>query len=188
MNKIVLVLILLCGCFLSFDEKINKSQEEEDVILWSKNRKLTWDDFQGLADETKEDNAFPSFLIESDVKLGQDNLDVTVQCSFNKKASWTSSNSNLLLKYFQLRFDIIELNLRKLREKVLKVKISELENGIDDKIIENFYNRLYEVNKKYDNDTKLGQDSDKLNEWEKKVEVELKEFEAFEKSRYTLSR
>jgi hypothetical protein len=160
------------------------AQNSEENIEWSSDRKLTWMDFQGIEPNGNTYSALnyggiylifeQGDIFSSIVKLRIDNI-------FNKKLSWTNTDSKYILKHEQLHSDIREVYSRLIRKEILKKKFSTLRD-VDISVNEIHYKLEQEMNlyqDKYDQETEHSENIEKQKEWNLKVEKlieELKEY------------
>ena len=89
---------------------------EDEMIPWRNQRKLSWDDF--LSSPQKQGDAVASTStslgISYQVKNGE--LSYTITCHFSKRKSWGLLKTEYILAHEQAHFDITELHARKLYE------------------------------------------------------------------------
>lgn len=175
MNLRYIILFLLT--FNIFHSQTN----DDNLVLWNPNKKLTIDDF-GIK-TTKENGqiSYGQFSIDSNIK-GFDfltkNFNKKVRNYFIKSASWidTTKDVEISLKYQQTVFDISEIYAREFR-KELKNKRKQIFKGfqildeLNQKSTTDFSNRRLQ----YDNETNYGTIADKQIEWEKQIQKELEE-------------
>lgn len=140
--------------------------KDEDVIIWSKDRKLTWNDFLGIPDSKNSHTALTRSIYyhkadpiikkngsECEFQLGN----IKTYTLFRKSGSWvklsflTSRNEDQLLEHEQGHFDIGEIYRRifeaELKKEVEKIhqcrgnSIEEIQKNADRKT-EKILNRL----------------------------------------------
>lgn len=168
------------------------SQNQNDQILWSKNHKISWDDFQGLPDSTSVFSANTSVIVDYSHKTSESKIEYSIYCYFLKKSSWTKkTTSEKLLVHEQLHFDIAELITRKIRRAFTLYQSKNLKETqiFIDKTNKDFYlEELPIFNKKYDTETNHGLIADKQKEWEQKIAAELKKLEAYSTTKVVIKR
>jgi hypothetical protein len=92
----------------------------DQKILWSEDRPLTWNDFQGNIDESSKFAANTYYGEDYDYKWQQLNghytITFNVKCYVVKDKSWTKTDkqTSYLLKHEQIHFDISEFFARQL--------------------------------------------------------------------------
>jgi hypothetical protein len=169
-------------------------------IVWSKDRFLSWDDFQGEVNyslpswqhalSTTEVYAKPHFEpIQKSTKIKLEIVSITAEAVFIPSDSWVKDNYKMpkLLKHEQGHFDIAELTAREistklqtLQDKSITTPYSDIEiankdpNGIMKKFIQN---KIADAKKnttysheKYDKDTKHGTIAEVQNQYDKEFE------------------
>lgn len=115
LRKVFLILIIQIG-IPSFGQEIIR--ENDSLILWDKNRPLSWDDFNGIPAPVKIHNVAGTgmtiqYIVVKNI-YGQ--IDINPLCYFQKYRSWSKTNDTITLEHEQLHFDIQELYTRKLRK------------------------------------------------------------------------
>lgn len=173
----IVLLIAVTFITLSFYKQI-----EPDVILWSKDKMLAWNNFHGLPDTSNKYAAVTDCHIKMRFNTKKDTLYVSIFSYMQPSMSWVkikSKNANLL-KHEQVHFDITELYTRKLRQTVLSKKHTKsiLANELK-KIESNNHQEFVKCQDLYDIETEHSKIKLKQQEWEKKIIKELKELEAY---------
>lgn len=113
MKLITTVLLLLL---------LHPAAVEEEKIVWTEDRKLSWADFKGVPDGphnyVASTNSGVSFSFAYKEINGVSKIDYTIRSNFYPNLSWyrPSKVSNYILEHEQLHFDISELCARKLRK------------------------------------------------------------------------
>ena len=138
-------------------------------IVWSPDRKLTWDDFKRKPKEGTGLDAESTVYIESSTPIECKNGKVVynVRAVFEPDESWVdpTKKSDALLAHEQGHFDLAELYARKLRK-----KLSELASLCEDKkkfdeavktALRQNQDDFLKAQEKYDTDTDHGDDADK---------------------------
>jgi len=156
---------LLSGCKQNPPEP---APPKTPAIIWSPDRKLTWDDFKRKPKEGTGLDAESSVYIKpSSVKCENGKVISNVQVLFEPDESWVDPNkkSDALLAHEQGHFDLAEVYARKLRK-----KLSELASLCEDKkkfadavkeALRQNSDELRKAEEKYDEDTNHGDDADK---------------------------
>ena len=187
-------LIILClSFFIVLDSQI--IQQDDDILYWTKNHRLTFADFQGKAN--KEDTTLHETSAKMLIhKLGSiiKSIDVhlvtergktafTIYAGMKKKSSWIKDYGDTIsLKHEQGHFDICEIYVRILRRDIQNAKSLSEAKEIFDKV---------------SNDEELEQDNyDKENtfqlggitaDWSEKIIFRLKELESYNNPVVTLA-
>jgi len=154
-----------------------------DPIVWSKERKLAWKDFQANAPKLDTHVALSRVEVhyESQVdKAGK--MTMTIESVFIKEQSWVKEDgkNDHILKHEQYHFHIAEMWARKLRKEITakkwNTKTFEKEyNGLFKKLMA----QLLKEQLKYDDETNHSKNSDKQVEWEKKIDEGLNELKSY---------
>jgi len=170
----------LLGLFLIMTSSF---QNDENIIVWEKARKLNWDDFKGtithdkghevinVYNEYEEDAARSRVTIALYFQCDGNSAEHKVRAEFEKNNSWFYANhkTEAVLRHEQLHFDITELYARKLR-----TKLSSLNNQCEKSAVRTVYQandlEFVEFAKQYDNETSHGVNKQKQSEWETKVQ------------------
>jgi hypothetical protein len=158
-------------------------QKNDDVIVWSKTKKLTWNDFRGSKSNDKTHEVINVYKDgEVDAARSRSAIALYFQCQgnkanhviraeFEKNNSWYNPNykTQAVLNHEQLHFDITEIFARK-----LKAKIASLKNQCDKSSVGRVYqandDAYVEYEKQYDIETSHGVNSQKQGEWDNKVQ------------------
>jgi hypothetical protein len=121
----VIGLIILFGAFTIKGKNRDFLGGGNDLIVWNKDYKLKWDDFQGQGDTAKVIGAASTCSINyNHIPIrGEDSLKILVEAVFLKKDSpkimWRLEASNFVvqaLQHEQIHFDITEVYARKFRK------------------------------------------------------------------------
>jgi hypothetical protein len=170
--KLFIFLLLLCFSTSAF-------YQQEDVILWNKNQRLSWKDFTGLADEKSSYYAATFASIRYRYQYSSTgkvyNVKFEVYSYFTKSKSWSKKErqSVALLQHEQLHFDITELYARKLKEELERNKYTENYKSEIAEIFNIKKRELKQMEDKYDEETNHSQNKEKQQEWENYVAKEL---------------
>ncbi|KAF2519348.1 hypothetical protein E0W68_03085 [Flavobacterium salilacus subsp. salilacus] len=154
----------------------------QDKLLWDKNRKLKWTDFQGIPnmDDSCILVASTQTSIEITDSSHKNGIPVfKVCCFFVKNKSWTKVDDDYTLDHEQLHFDIGEIYTRKIRKEFDKLNAQ----GIIDvakyqKVFDTYLNEVEDYNEKYDNEVYFNEERQAL--WRKKIKSELEELKEYE--------
>ena len=153
---------------------------EEDVLTWSNNRKLSWDDYKGKPQKR--------FAAASTVySLGREVYDdgavikARITAYFYCQDSWKKDDwiSDEVLAHEQRHFDIVELFARRLRKQLGGMVFLNLKDA--EKKVESMYQivskemDLYQD--KYDTESDGSMNGDGQRKWNKKIAEELSELE-----------
>ena len=181
-KKYFLVLTILVFHF-SFSQQLSfeVSESDDQKIVWSADRKLTWDDFKG--EPTTSNNRVAAmtsteFIVQTKTNNRNRKVEVLIENIFICNESWVRNdkkNSAGLLEHEQGHFDLNELHVRKLRLKITsKTTIKQVE-----KLIQEAYQLSSEGQNLFDKETNHGIDKIKQKEWLIRISKELKDLEIF---------
>jgi hypothetical protein len=155
--------------------------EDERFVDWKPNQKLTWDDFQGLADAESEMKAHTQTKINVSWVCDDGDLEYTVQVRFDRQKSWKKElRTDRLLAHEQGHFDISEIYGRKMRK-----MLSELENACDLSTDEFktqtglVHKEWGDYQKQYDAETNHGIDHGMQDKWEASLVQQLTQLQSF---------
>ncbi|MFZ1805840.1 MAG: hypothetical protein WAU36_01385 [Cyclobacteriaceae bacterium] len=148
-----------------------------EPVVWSKDKKLSWNDFQANAPKLDSHVALSRVEIqyESSVdKAGK--MTMEIKGVFIKEQSWVKQDrkSESILKHEQYHFNLTEVWARKLRKEITSEKWNV-------KTFEKEFNSLFKKHMaqtlkeqlRYDNETNHSQVSDKQTAWEGEIDKEL---------------
>lgn len=180
MKQIVLILIslsfiVLCGFSI---------QKNADEIIWSKDYKLTWEDFKGKAKNSSTAGAMTISGIRRNFSYKNGKITINAESIFFKKNSWVKDYDKIpsTLEHEQLHFDIAELFARKFRKVILETRFKK--NG--EKAQKEFLEMYTKIDKEkdayqslYDEETTNPRNEPKQKEWVEKVAKELAELEGY---------
>ena len=187
-TNILFLFLLLFNPFLSDSKKPAAISNEETGIVWTNNRRLTWDDFKSPADEAEPLHAMTStnIAVKANCKGNQMNFDV--KCVFVTKDSWTKNRlSKKLLAHEQMHFDLTEVHARRLRQKLnQEANICGSSRIKLDPIVEKYFNEWKEEQDRYDQETNHGLLDEQQKTWEDKIAIRLAELETYSYKTYAL--
>lgn len=161
--------------------------ENDSIIIWNKDRKITWDDF--LSEKRgyeKNINAgavlTPSIQIYPK-EINCKNIDyIEVVAQMNKAKSWADIKTEAGLNHEQTHFDIAELYVRKIRKFIAKFILESEECDLQG--VAEIYYRLEEEHWQtqflYDEETKHSVNFEKQQEWNIKIADSLETYKDYE--------
>jgi len=162
---------------------------DNSLIYWSKNRKISWDDFTVKAD--MQNSALSCVAYREEIsyhamdRSHMDSIIVEATANFDKRCSYVKpdSKTSYLLVHEQGHFDIAEINARRFR-KALKEYVPKRYDystmkgdisAIDNKIL----NEWNTDNTLYDKETNRSENKVEQKKWNEKIAKELKELEGY---------
>ncbi len=180
MKYLITLILILLSIILKIPGK--------NIIKWSINTKLEWNDFK----ETIKGNK-PIALTVSGIEFKQKTENDTaiylqIYAAFDKDRSAKVENKHELdyyrLKHEQIHFDITEWYTRILR-KALTDTILSTENDFL-KIYHEIFRNLKKMQKRYDSATDFANDSAQQYKWNDYVAEKLNEYSAFANTEVTV--
>lgn len=180
--------VILITFYLSFFfSTIVQAQNEKETIEWSKDKKLTWEDFQGKIPNNGSHNflAMNFGKLEFDMKYMSSNLiKVSIRNIFDKTLSWSKSENHYLLKHEQLHSDIREVYARKIRKDVSNYSYNSVREL--NLYIEEVFLKWDSISNKteglYDEETEHSENEKKQEEWNIKIAQQLEELKEYSES------
>ena len=163
-------------------EKENKNINTEtgDTIIWNKNYKLKWSDFKGNSEVTSfmaQSNCIFSYRAEPKTSNSILNLNIRLNACFDRRGSWvkTGQQKDPLLAHEQLHFDICEIYVHHLRNKILGATLNPMEFDIQINLLfEEVWKAYLKKQQQYDEETGHGIITDKQLYWEEEIRSQLK--------------
>jgi len=180
---IVFTLFFFPHCLRSSaGERSNASTLSSKEITWSKNRKLTWDDFKGkIPNDVEEHTAAATYCgigFETNTISAQTQLKIRVYNTFYIGNSWARREemNDDVLAHEQGHFDLCELYTRKLRERMSKVMVNiNTLKPVLKKIYEQLQEEYRSRQEAYEEETAHGVNLEEQKKWQEKLEQELEE-------------
>jgi hypothetical protein len=150
-----------------------------DTIIWSPGYRLKWSDFKGKNFNGRfmaQSNCVFTYFARPQMNEGILDLHITLNACFERKSSWVrkGSENDTLLRHEQLHFDICELNIRKIRQKMASLDINPMEYDIPfNRIFEEGWKDYQLQQQQYDDETEHGIDYDVQKRWEREIGAAL---------------
>lgn len=153
---------------------------EQDVIPWTGDYRLVWDDF--LCAPQRQGDAVASTStslgIAYQVKNGQ--LSFHITCNFSKRKSWGSLKTEYILAHEQAHFDITELHARKLYEALYNYTYNPETFKKDiAAIYERIVKEKEDMQQAYDGETDHSRKRRVQYDWLERIDAMLQETEMF---------
>ncbi|MGB6269825.1 MAG: hypothetical protein WBF67_12535 [Olleya sp.] len=164
--------------------KVETPKKYESEIEWSKDRKLTWDDFKGKPNKEE----FPDALAVTNSSIGYQsginlfkNGKVFVQTLFYTNNSWylPEGKNDYVLKHEQIHFDITEIYSRMLRKALADANVTSNNNGKAEDIFNDIVSKWKERQEYYDYNTRYSKRKDTQEKWEAIIELELAKYDLY---------
>ena len=152
------------------------SAQDEDIILWNADVKLSWADFKGEPTNTRAAAVTASGLTYSFSTLRKNDAAVEVnfevKSHFYPKESWYRPEvcNDVILKHEQLHFDITELYARKFLERLNKASFTDKAKAEVKAIYNQINKELNEYQNLYDSETNFSRNRDQQEAWQIKLQ------------------
>ena len=171
---------MIAHVFLALTWFIAGSQN--NLINWTPDRKLTWDDFKASPNPNATNAALTSSSINIEFGYNNKGLTYNIKCRFDKNLSWGRIKNDYILAHEQGHFDIAEIHARKLF-KAMKAYVFNSKTVSKDvnAIYEGIIKEHHEFQSQYDNETDYSRNFSKQEYWHNKIEEELEKLSAFAK-------
>lgn len=173
--------IFLLSLFLCF-----VSPDNEVILSWRDDLKLTWNDFKGTKNVETDAVAVTASGITFGYSVRKANsrivdFMVSVEAHFYPEKSWVVSSlaDDYILAHEQLHFDITELHVRKFRQQISQVKVSQNLDSILNSLHKAINKELATMQKQYDAESNNSINKEAQAKWITFVGKELKKYEAF---------
>jgi hypothetical protein len=157
----------LLSFLLAFSPVLCASQGvDEELIHWSENKKLTWNDYMGKADSRSGAAASTATYLGIDYNFSSRGLTYKITCSFSKTKSWGLHKNDYILTHEQAHFDIAEIFARRLNKKMIAYKFNPNTYQSDLKsIYESIVVEKEAMQNTYDEETNHSINKSKQAEW-----------------------
>ena len=178
MRKIFFILIgLILFSAFSF------CKGDDDVIVWSKGRKLTWDDYKGKP-KPRFAAASTVYSLGRKVLLQGGKTIARIQAYFYCNDSWKKEDwiNQSVLDHEQKHFDIVELFCRRMRKQITGMTFKNFKDAVSkvDSLYETHNKEMDKFQDKYDIETDGSMNGDAQRKWNKKIDDEINELKAYE--------
>ena len=163
----IILLIILSSSIAYSQDTLNKR--------WDINNQLVWSDFKGEPDSVSsfaaQCSCGPDYSIKRSYNVfnGKPKFEFVVFSKMNKYKSWVKSNAKSIqgLKHEQLHFDICEFfswQLLMVFKKIKYTNDAKFENELRE-LSEQMSLKEYQLQKRYDDETKHSLDAKMQNKW-----------------------
>nr|WP_221452740.1 hypothetical protein [Mucilaginibacter sp. FT3.2] len=155
-------------------------QPEGDTIYYSAKRPLTWADFKQKPPTSKyEAEVFPSIAYAERVEVikGIVNVNLSLKPYLPKSACWVKDGSRnaYSLNHEQRHFDIVKLVMEHFKQQLLKEKLTveNYDGPINVQYLDSF-REMNQLEEQYDLETSHGMNTAAQEEWNKRIDKELR--------------
>jgi hypothetical protein len=165
------VLVLLCSSSLF------AQRTDEELLRWSSERRLTWNDYRGRPDPSSDAAASTTTYLGIDYKFSSNGFTYKIDSRFSQSRSWGLHKTEYILSHEQGHFDIAEVFARKLHKKMSEYKFDRKNYQKDlKKIYDDVIEEKEETQNNYDKETRHSINRQKQAEWLKRIEEMLEEY------------
>jgi predicted secreted Zn-dependent protease len=156
------------------------SISQSNLIQWSADRKLTWQDFKAPPDKNSTNAALTSSRINIDFGYNNSGLKYNIKCRFDQNLSWGRIKNDYILAHEQGHFDIAEIHARKLHKSLKAYKFNMRTVGKDvNEIYGAVMKEHHAYQSQYDNETDYSRNTEKQGQWRDKIDQELNSLQEF---------
>ena len=176
-KKILFIFIIL----LCFDFKI----DQQIYIKWSKEKKISWMDFQGSAQINTSVAAVSAIGITYNVvshSIDKYKFEISAVFEKGKSWAWTEKISDTILYHEQGHFDLGEIYARKMRQGLISNQFQFTRKNIIQeihKVLDLYADSLSIIQNKYDLETGYSRKFEIQDEWNLYIRKELKCLEKY---------
>ncbi len=173
-------MILPLFVFFLLLSNITIAQDDKDLIAWSSDRPLSWDDFNGSPEKRSDFDALTaaSFGFSYEYLSGK-YYRFIIKVGFDKNHSWVKRENATedLLKHEQGHFDINEIFARLCIKELQNVRVKNMDKfGKEvEKVFDKISRKMSDFQNEYDRETDHSKVKDKQIVWNAKIEKLLKE-------------
>ncbi|MEO8759283.1 MAG: DUF922 domain-containing protein [Bacteroidia bacterium] len=184
MRFYIFILLLVSCTNTSFTQ-----DDREETMTWQKNRKLTWDDYQGKPQKRFAAASTMYSMYRHIYKDANGNIMASIKAYFYPKDSWKGRYlDDALLAHEQKHFDIVELYARKLRKQMMQLKVNseaEAQSKMDSlhRIIDDEMDAYQD---KYDKETDFSMAHDEQAFWIKQIDSSIDSLTAYQNTEVKL--
>lgn len=175
--QITLILILSTATIVG--QKLPE-KENDTIIVWSKNRKLNWSDFQKSVHKDRRGAQSDIGIDVLSIPAKNNQYNYVVIPYFYKLRSSVASRKPQILKHEQLHFDIAEFFARKMRTKIKQLNKEKFDLDKYNRSIDDIYQKYFLYQEKFEKETGHSILIENQHYWENKIARELKEMESFQ--------
>jgi hypothetical protein len=178
-NNSFLLLFLLTP-FLVFSQdrsRVVMPSSDEELIMWSSDKKLAWSDYKGEPDPQSDAAASTTTLLTVSYHFTKNGFTYSIGSEFDPSRSWGTHRTPYILSHEQGHFDIAEIFARKLNKELQEYVFDKRTYQKD---LRKIYNRVTEEKEKmqndYDEETRHSILRARQAEWLKKIADMLEEY------------
>lgn len=153
--------------------------QEEEVIPWTPNHRLQWDDFRATPPAESRIAATTasgiSYRFSATETNGNMKVDCTIETFFYPNESWyqPAVANAVILSHEQLHFDISELFARKMRQRIAAFSFTKKVKAEVKTIYGEILREMRDFQKRYDEETNFSRNEEAQLRWNKKINTAL---------------
>lgn len=155
----------------------------EQMVFWSSTNAIQWPDFQGSPDSSFQtfDGRIAKAVSAVGIRfLSVDSIDYYSECyilksTFYCSESWHTGTSDSLLNHERRHFDLLEIQTRKLRKRLLSLTADCNEGVVINDELQPILVQFNSINSLYDQQTVFGTNIMNQSLWDEKIRQELLE-------------
>lgn len=150
-----------------------------DILPWSPDRKLTWNDFRGAPRPGGLTGAATHARIRATPRAHplSGRVRVEVQALFECRKSWVreqAKGNGDLLNHEQRHFDIAEVYARRLRRELVRRRITAANYAeVKREVIDRLFHAYVQCDEAYDRETVHGINRDAQADWDRRIDRQL---------------
>lgn len=152
----------------------------EELISWNANKKLTWADYKGSPKPGSDAVASTATYLGIEYSFNNKGFGYKITCSFSKTRSWGSHKTDYVLAHEQGHFDIAEIFARKLNWRMSEYRFNKNNFKTD---LKNIYDEITkekeDMQNDYDRETNHSIKKKEQAEWLRKIGQLLEEYQDF---------
>lgn len=158
------------------------------ALAWSATRRLTWNDFQGIAPTRGDESALTSYSLFHGATCTGKTFEFRVVAAFLPRQSWvraavlaSSVENSRTLRHEQTHFDLSEVHARRMRRYFSELFEPCMKTPEElDALAQRFVREESAAQRRYDEETSHGRVPKKQSEWESEVGRLLTSLEKFQ--------
>lgn len=156
------------------------ANDKTEMIDWSAERRLSWNDFRGRPDPVSPNAALTSSNIHVDFEFDARELKYKIRCRFNTEKSWGRVKTDYILAHEQGHFDITEIHARKLYKALKNYKYNPKTVSADISALhQQVMTDQHNMQSAYDQQSDHSRNPVRQAEWDLKIQEELKALDAY---------
>lgn len=176
----ILSAVIISALSFSFRPIERLDLQPKDVITWSPDVKLTWNDFKADPEMGNPHAAISNLGIRAPMKGPP--AEARIDAYFDPQKSWVKPEKDVphLLAHEQGHFDITEIYARKLRKEMGEFKFTQKNLSAQyERLFTKVTDELSLEQKRYDQETNWSQNKEKQAEWLEMIAIRLLESEDY---------